>query len=520
MMMIDEPIKGCMDQYINSEYTGERIKDDDIVLQVQRLKPTNKSSYIQLYLSDSIHLFTSLYRIKKKHDDDDYDVYDDDNLLPPKCNELIRIKSLTLTKEKHIVIKEFESLGILSTLIGRPKLHMVYQPLVQRYITVRNLQKYSQPKPSSVSEDHDKQYGITSLKDLKEGVSDYHLTVCVLVRMKSELREGPRGSVFTLELVDTKTHDCVPAVSFSQEIPSNYTAIHPGFPRNNNSKFQLVIDKTAKVLEVPPQQRLHQDAWTKFNFINIDQLGPTAIPIETVNRDSILVDVIGKILSISDISSIELRNGGIVPTLLVNIFDTSNTSIDITFWGEHALSCQQQLKVGDIITLYQVKLTNYSGRSLSFATSRLDINPSNFPQYQQLLAFINHPTTIESKILEPKNLSSNKSPDKADMHPPITAKYLLSNPNFEDYKEGATNIYVLNDETGSVNISIIGYSESKVFGPNVQQDNNTTSSLRMMIKKERPSDGEHHQISGPALNFSIVGENLKLYVHNINTLGL
>ena len=83
------------------------------------------------------------------------------------------------------------------------------------------------------------------------------------------------------------------------------------------------------------------------------------------------VDVIGRITEVSALSSIKLKNGDDKARRTITIEDESNSSVDITFWGDCAKVAG--LEIGKIVAVKDCRVSDYKGVSLNGPFDSKDI---------------------------------------------------------------------------------------------------------------------------------------------------
>lgn len=208
------------------------------------------------------------------------------------------------------------------------------------------------------------------------------------VTAKSALREYNNakggGKLFNFTLADKTGEikvtafnaDCervFPYVETNKVYVLGRASVKAADKRYTTADFEITLNSDSLLEEVTDTVAASDVPLAKFNFCSIASLSnlPPTQP----------VDLIGAILSITDVSSImaknknrELKKRNIV------IVDMSRTSISVTIWGEQAESFTAE--IGDIFVTKAARIGTYGGRSAS-AGDCFFINP-DIPEVRKI----------------------------------------------------------------------------------------------------------------------------------------
>lgn len=128
----------------------------------------------------------------------------------------------------------------------------------------------------------------------------------------------------------------------------------------NGGDYEMTLDKNSTITptdddEIPVQA---------FNFVSI-------VDIQNISADKV-VDVIGKVVHVGDLTQINTKRGTQLSKRNVTLVDSSNASIELTLWGKHA----ETFNTDGIVAIQGAKVSEWGARTLSSQmTSVIDINP-------------------------------------------------------------------------------------------------------------------------------------------------
>src|SRR5699024_9014059 len=121
--------------------------------------------------------------------------------------------------------------------------------------------------------------------------------------------------------------------------------------------FELTFDPATHVESVPPSDPSYKTIPSMhFTFVPIDS-------IKDFNRDE-MIDTIDIIKNIKGVEAIRTRSGNDVSKRDIEIVDTTNKSINVTFWGERAEHYHENSLQGHpVIAIKGVKVSDFKGKS-------------------------------------------------------------------------------------------------------------------------------------------------------------
>lgn len=136
--------------------------------------------------------------------------------------------------------------------------------------------------------------------------------------------------------------------------------------------YEMTLNENSVVEEAGSEATFVPE--TKYNFVQIDQLGPY------VNGKE-LVDVIGVVQNVSPTMSIRRKsNNESIPKRDITIADETRKSVVVSLWNDHATNIGQQLlDIADqfpVVAIKSLKVGDFQGVSLSAVSkSAVMINP-------------------------------------------------------------------------------------------------------------------------------------------------
>lgn len=113
---------------------------------------------------------------------------------------------------------------------------------------------------------------------------------------------------------------------------------------------------------------------SSFSFTTLEQIEAAL--------QSCTVDVIGAVLDVSPVSTINLRDGSMREKRQVTICDDTKRSIGVTLWGE---ACQKSIRELQIVAFRSCRISEFKGKSLNASSASGDIvvDPDH-PRMKQL----------------------------------------------------------------------------------------------------------------------------------------
>ncbi|KAK5579282.1 hypothetical protein RB653_008963 [Dictyostelium firmibasis] len=261
---------------------------------------------------------------------------------------------------------------------------------------------------------------ITDISHIATGMGQ-QFTIKAMVRNKQPLKSWTKGAngegkLFSMELVDS-TGEIKCACFSDSSNPSNfinalYDCFENGkvyfiqrfFVKNANQKFntlshpcELSINSESRVMVSPDQTQY--TAHYKFTKI---------ADIENLEKNA-TCDVIGSITHIDPIANLTSKQGKEFTKFGITIADDTNASISVVFWNEKATEVSPQVKAGDIIAMKGVKVSDFSGRTLSYGfTSSFELNDEQLQETSNLRA---HLQNFDINSLQSLTIASTYTPN-------------------------------------------------------------------------------------------------------------
>ncbi|KAF6165037.1 hypothetical protein GIB67_000621 [Kingdonia uniflora] len=212
--------------------------------------------------------------------------------------------------------------------------------------------------------------------------------------LRSYMNARGAGHVFNVELTDQDGTQ-IQATMFNEAAQKFYNKfelgkcyfISKGALRLANKQYKTVqndyemtLSENSEVEEVTGEGTFVPE--TKFNFVQIDQLGPYVNGRE-------LVDVVGVVQNVSSSMSIRRKiNNETIPKRDITIADDSKKTVVVSLWNDLATGIGQELldiaDTAPIVALRSLKVGEFQGVSLSSLTkSTVLINP-DIPEAKKL----------------------------------------------------------------------------------------------------------------------------------------
>lgn len=159
-------------------------------------------------------------------------------------------------------------------------------------------------------------------------------------------------------------------------------------------EYELTLDRNSIVQQAPDDGRI---GGIDFEFIPISA-------IVHKNRDDV-VDIIGIVLHADSVTNIKVQkdtsNEREIAKRNLTLIDTSGASIDLTLWGQHAETINEELiNSRPVLALKGVKVSEFNSRTLNCSgAAQMEWNP-NLEEAAQLRAwFDNNPDVQPSQNL-------------------------------------------------------------------------------------------------------------------------
>ncbi|KAN0024183.1 hypothetical protein ACTFIV_008583 [Dictyostelium citrinum] len=241
---------------------------------------------------------------------------------------------------------------------------------------------------------------ITDISSIAAGINN-QFTIKAMVRNKQPLKSWSKGAngegkLFSMELVDSTGEIKCACFSDSSNPNNVINALYDCFENGKVYLIQKFFVKTANkqynTLSHPFEISINSDSKV---MISPDQTQFTAIynfkkiaDIENLEKNETL-DVIGAITNIEPIANLTSKQGKDFTKFGITIADDTNASISVVFWNEKATEIAPQVKVGDIIAVKGVKVSDYSGRTLSYGfASSFALNDEQIQETSNLRAHL------------------------------------------------------------------------------------------------------------------------------------
>ncbi|KAF8399600.1 hypothetical protein HHK36_015469 [Tetracentron sinense] len=196
--------------------------------------------------------------------------------------------------------------------------------------------------------------------------------------------------------------------------------------------YEMTLNENSEVEEVSGEGTFIPE--TKFNFIQIDQLGSYVSGKE-------LVDVIGIVQNVSSTMSIRRKsNNEMIPKRDITIADESKKTVVISLWNDHATNIGQELldisETAPIVALKSLKVGDFQGVSLSsLSKSTVLVNP-DIPESKKLRSWYDSEGKGTSMASVGSGMiSTSKSGMRSMYSDRVCLSHITSNPSLgEDNK--------------------------------------------------------------------------------------
>jgi len=258
--------------------------------------------------------------------------------------------------DEHIINTEIPA---TAEVIGKPITKPVYtpkptkvEPQVDRYST------------SPLAETK----GVKPIKALGLHSNDWTIKVRLLRRgeQKRFVKEKTGESYLApLELIDNEGTQ-ITATLFSSGVDKYYSILKPmscylisnGNVRFANKRFTSIrldycinLDAMSSIKEVADDPSIPRSGYTFTSIVGITGLA-----------NGTMIDIIGVVKVVSEISQFSRKDGTQTGRRMVTLYDDSGHEIEITLWGPFA---EDEYYVGDILAFKSVKVSNYNGKQLN-----------------------------------------------------------------------------------------------------------------------------------------------------------
>lgn len=205
----------------------------------------------------------------------------------------------------------------------------------------------------------------------------------VRVTNKSGIRKWSNskgeGKLFSVDLLDESGE--IKATGFNDAVDRFYDLLETGKVYYFSKASLKSANKLYSSLKNNYEMSLNNDTiitlctedvdlpQVQFNFVNIGDL-------ENVNKDA-LVDIIGVVKTAADVMQITTKaTNRQVSKRELSVVDRSETSVNVTLWGDQAESFEKHVNSSPVIAVKGAKVSDFGGRSLSVLNSSLfNVNP-------------------------------------------------------------------------------------------------------------------------------------------------
>jgi len=208
-------------------------------------------------------------------------------------------------------------------------------------------------------------------------------TIRARVTNKSQIRHWSNskgeGRLFNVDLLDESGE--IKATGFNDAVDKFYEILETGKVYYITKGSLRTANKQYTSLKNDYEMYLNNDSVVEpctedvalpeanFNFVNIGDL-------ESVNKDA-LVDIIGVVKTVQDVVQITTKaTNRQVSKREIALVDRSETSVNVTLWGEQAEKFDEHANSNPILALKGAKVSDFGGRSLSALYSTvIKVNP-------------------------------------------------------------------------------------------------------------------------------------------------
>ncbi|KAL2321509.1 hypothetical protein Fmac_025888 [Flemingia macrophylla] len=197
------------------------------------------------------------------------------------------------------------------------------------------------------------------------------------------------------------------------------------------NEYEMTLNESSEVEEVAGEASFVPE--TKFNFVQIDQLGPFVNKLE-------LVDVVGVVKNVSSTMSIRRKSDNeSIPKRDITIADETKKTVVVSLWNDLATNTGQELlDIADsspIVAIKSLRVGDFQGVSLStISRSVVLINP-DIPEARRLRSWYD----LEGKDAAMDSVGSGSSPTsntgiRSVYSDRVSLSHITSNPSLGDVK--------------------------------------------------------------------------------------
>ena len=217
-------------------------------------------------------------------------------------------------------------------------------------------------------------------------------TIQARITSKGEIRRWQNakgeGTVFNFDVLDAEGGEiriCAfkdacekfyPIIEVGKVYMISKGSLRPARKQYNplNSEFEIYLETNSTIEPCMEDERTSSIPSINFNFQPILSLEQTAT--------GSIVDVIGVILTVGSLTTIQRRDGTETQKRSVSIKDDSNAVIELTLWGSYCMDPGQQLEQDNqqgahpVVAIKSARVGEYNGKTLgSISSTQIRVNP-------------------------------------------------------------------------------------------------------------------------------------------------
>ncbi|XP_057952640.1 replication protein A 70 kDa DNA-binding subunit B [Malania oleifera] len=379
-------------------------------------------------------------------------------LIVTKCEEVspaleMEIKAEVKSEENGIVLKPKQEMDIKSEVKGeapgimlKPKQEIVAKSAAQIVHEQRG-----NMAPSARLAMTRRVHPLVSLNPY-QGNWTIKVRVTSKGNMRSYRNARGEGCVFNVELTDEDGTQ-IQATMFNEAAKKFFEKfqlgrvyyVSRGTLKVANKQFKIVqndyemtLNENSEVEEAANEETFIPEA--KFNFVQIDQLGPY------VNGKE-FVDIIGVVQNVSPTMSIRRKsNNDTVPKRDITIADETKKTVVVSLWNDLATNVGQELlDIADkspIVAIKSLKVGDFQGVSLStLSRSTLFVNPE-IPESNKLRSWYDSEGKDTSMASVGQGMSPSSNAGIRSMYSDrVSLNHITSNPSLGEDKPAFFSVF-------------------------------------------------------------------------------
>ncbi|KAK7388866.1 hypothetical protein VNO78_23693 [Psophocarpus tetragonolobus] len=364
-------------------------------------------------------------------------------LIVTKCESVSpALEAEIKSEESGILLKSKEESGVKSEstagILLKPKQEVVAKSAAQ---ILREQHRNSAPARMAMTR------RVRPLVSLNPYLGNWTIKVNVTSKGNMRTYKNARGEgcVFNVELTDEDGTQ-IQATMFNEAARKFFDKfalgkvyyISKGTLKVANKQFKTVqndyemtLNENSEVEEVCGEATFVPE--TKFNFVQIDKLGPH------VNKSE-LVDVIGVVKNVSTTMSIRRKSDNEnIPKRDITIADETKKTVVVSLWNDLATNTGQELldmaDKSPVVAIKSLRVGDFQGVSLStISRSVVMVNP-DIPEAKKLRSWYD----FEGKDASMDSVGSGSSPisnsgTRSVYSDRVSLSYIISNPSLGDGK--------------------------------------------------------------------------------------